>query len=207
MTFDELVGENVERLRGDMSQGALAKIMKELGHPWVQSTVSAIESGKRPLKLSEAESMSKALGVDLSELVVSSDAAAVQNATHGEIENLLEAFDEAVTAIDGLITARELYGSRLILLFKQRPFLLRQLDETLVKAHLDEYKHSTLANALSKGIGLSKPGRIPPKKRKLLEDNGLSIEFTENEDLNQISEDDWLTWFITSVRESENEQP
>lgn len=51
-----------------MSQAALAAAMRERGRSWGQATVWAVESGKRALKLSEAEDLAGVLDVDLHEL-------------------------------------------------------------------------------------------------------------------------------------------
>jgi transcriptional regulator with XRE-family HTH domain len=59
---DELIGRNLARMRGDMSQKELAARMKERGWKWSQATVWAVEKGERPLRLAEAEDIKSILG-------------------------------------------------------------------------------------------------------------------------------------------------
>ena len=63
---DALFGHNVRRLRErrELSQTALADAMREHGHPWHQSTVYRIESGRQPVSYWEA--------VDLAEILETS---------------------------------------------------------------------------------------------------------------------------------------
>lgn len=62
-TADERIGENLQALRGSMSQAALAAQMKKRGWRWSQPTVAAVEKGERPLKLAEAEHLVEILGL------------------------------------------------------------------------------------------------------------------------------------------------
>jgi transcriptional regulator with XRE-family HTH domain len=59
---DELIGRNLARMRGDMSQKELAARMKERGWKWSQATVWSVEKGERPLRLAEAEDIKAVLG-------------------------------------------------------------------------------------------------------------------------------------------------
>lgn len=54
---DRQIGQNLQQLRGDMSQAALAEKMREYGFKWTQATVWSIEKGERPLRLTEAEAV------------------------------------------------------------------------------------------------------------------------------------------------------
>lgn len=58
---DVRIGRNLARLRGDMSQAEFAKRMRDRGYKWAQNTVSAIESGERPLRLAEAHDVAQVL--------------------------------------------------------------------------------------------------------------------------------------------------
>lgn len=51
------LGQNLRRLRTrmDWSQSRLARAMTGRGHPWRQSTVSAIETGRRGIAIEEAD--------------------------------------------------------------------------------------------------------------------------------------------------------
>lgn len=71
---DLRIGANVNMLRGDMSQAALASAMREMGWKWTQPTVAAIEKGERPLKLAEAVQLSQILGADLQQFIWSDEA-------------------------------------------------------------------------------------------------------------------------------------
>ncbi|TFF03722.1 hypothetical protein [Cellulosimicrobium funkei] len=51
---DVLAGQNLTVLRGEMTQAALAKQMRDRGWKWSQATVWAIEKGERPLRVAEA---------------------------------------------------------------------------------------------------------------------------------------------------------
>lgn len=61
--LDALIGKNLARLRGDLSQADLAREMKERGFKWSQATVWSIEKGERPLRLSESKHVAEILGV------------------------------------------------------------------------------------------------------------------------------------------------
>lgn len=54
MLSDEAIGENVRRLRGNVSQTELADRMRNRGHRWSQPTVVSVEKGERALRLTEA---------------------------------------------------------------------------------------------------------------------------------------------------------
>lgn len=62
---DVRIGRNLARLRGDMSQAEFAKQMRDRGWKWAQNTVSAIESGERPLRLAEAHDVGQVLNIGL----------------------------------------------------------------------------------------------------------------------------------------------
>ncbi|WP_157156247.1 helix-turn-helix domain-containing protein [Diaminobutyricimonas sp. LJ205] len=64
MNRDELIGKNLQNLRGDMSQKELADKMRALGWKWSQATVWSIEKGERPLRLAEADALFDVLKLD-----------------------------------------------------------------------------------------------------------------------------------------------
>lgn len=68
-TRDQEIGYNLTRLRGDMSQQALADKMRAAGFDWAQATVWSVEKGKRPVRLAEAEALVDIFGVELSDLL------------------------------------------------------------------------------------------------------------------------------------------
>lgn len=67
---DRLIGETVKELRGERSQKTLADEMRSrFGHAWSQSTVWSIETGARPLRLTEAQDLADLLGVSIERLL------------------------------------------------------------------------------------------------------------------------------------------
>lgn len=67
---DEVVGQNVARMRGERTQQEVADAMRAAGYKWSQATVWAVEKGERPLRLTEAEDMVRNLGGQLSDLIL-----------------------------------------------------------------------------------------------------------------------------------------
>jgi len=100
MSFDEMIGRNLTRVRGDMSQKDLAAGMRDRGHRWSQATVWNVERGERPLRLSEAAVLATMFGVDVSSLLDGpSKSAAVRRedeirAKHIFLTRVLAAVDE-----------------------------------------------------------------------------------------------------------------
>lgn len=81
-TRDEQIGRNVQKLRGDVSQQALADLMRERGFKWSQATVWAVEKGERPLRVSEGEALTEALGSRLYKLTGSDTETDLQVSMH-----------------------------------------------------------------------------------------------------------------------------
>lgn len=67
--LDARIGQNVQQLRGDLSQTKLAERMREYGHKWTQPTVVAVEKGERPLRLAEAAALGRILGRSIPDLI------------------------------------------------------------------------------------------------------------------------------------------
>jgi transcriptional regulator with XRE-family HTH domain len=70
-TLDEEIGRRVRvaRMGVPMSQQELAENMTDAGgKPWYQGTVTAVETGKRPLRFSEAIELADLLGISLDSL-------------------------------------------------------------------------------------------------------------------------------------------
>lgn len=65
---NERIGEAVRLLRGDRTQGEVARQMRDLGHKWSQATVWSVETGERPLRLTEARSLCTVLDCQLEDL-------------------------------------------------------------------------------------------------------------------------------------------
>ena len=66
---DVKIGNAVLLLRGDRSQQSVAAAMRERGWKWSQSTVWSVETGERPLRLSEAEDLASVLGASTFDLL------------------------------------------------------------------------------------------------------------------------------------------
>lgn len=90
---DEQIGKRLNALRGDMSQAALAAAMADRGHKWSQATVWSVETGKRPLRLAEAQDVSAALDVSVTELLRKDRVEEAARAARSEIGGLLDALD------------------------------------------------------------------------------------------------------------------
>lgn len=70
MTFDHLVGQNMQRLRqaARLSQAQVADGLRQRGHGFQQQTVLKVEKGDRPLRLREAVDVSEVIGCEVHEL-------------------------------------------------------------------------------------------------------------------------------------------
>jgi hypothetical protein len=87
------IGENVHELRGSVPQETVAAGMRERGHAkWSQSTVWSVETGSRPLRLTEAEDLAKVLGrgTTVEGLLQPPAQAAVQLALYGAASDVVE---------------------------------------------------------------------------------------------------------------------
>jgi transcriptional regulator with XRE-family HTH domain len=66
---DVEIGRRVREARGSMSQQGLAELMSGPDGPrWYQGTVTAVETGKRPLRFTEAITLADELGISLDSL-------------------------------------------------------------------------------------------------------------------------------------------
>jgi transcriptional regulator with XRE-family HTH domain len=91
MPNDTETGLNLQLIRSDrgMSQVYVAELMRAEGHKWAQNTVSSVESGERPLRLSEAAALANVFGVELHELSQPKEKTAAKFA----VENMELAWD------------------------------------------------------------------------------------------------------------------
>ena len=69
---EETIGRNLAQMRksGAWSQSDIANHMRELGFKWSQATVWSVETGERPLRLTEAVCLAELFGVEASELTL-----------------------------------------------------------------------------------------------------------------------------------------
>lgn len=68
---EKTIGENLRKLRGNISQEELAGRMRTLGYPWTKMTVYNVEKGERQLRLSEAKAALIALDANVDTGLVS----------------------------------------------------------------------------------------------------------------------------------------
>lgn len=104
---NKAIGSNIARLRGQMSQSEVAKAMSERGHSWIQTTVSAVESGERALKLTEAVDLAEVLKAPLE--AVASETVGVYD-TETELRRsmtmLWASYEGAIQALKGFNDTR-----------------------------------------------------------------------------------------------------
>ena len=67
-TSNAQIGSRVKQLRGEKSQGVLAESMRKRGFKWSQGTVWTVETGERPLRLSEAVALAELFGLPIEAL-------------------------------------------------------------------------------------------------------------------------------------------
>lgn len=121
---DVQIGERLQALRGPViSQAGLAHAMKERGHDkWSQATVWAVESGKRPLRLTEAVSIADFLHVNVGDLVQQTEAGLAMNAIRDattEVSKIADDiraktldFEDARTSLRDLVSSLDVQSVR-----------------------------------------------------------------------------------------------
>jgi hypothetical protein len=72
-TLDQLIGENLKRLRGADSQDVVARKVRAAGLPWSRSTIAALEAGTKTLDVGELVVLSAGTGYDVAELIAGED--------------------------------------------------------------------------------------------------------------------------------------
>lgn len=148
---EELIGNNVARYREHrgLSQGALAAEMKDHGFQWVQSTVSAVESGKRPLRLSEARAISDILTVSVSHLLTEEQQGPdLEAMLWDDAFTIKTAYEEAVKAIAHLNWARHGAGQSVIRHSAKSETEIARFDTTTLGAFSGALANYTLPAAL-----------------------------------------------------------
>ena len=70
---EEIIGARVRNARGSMRQTEVADVMKAAGYKWHQATVWGVETGDRPLRLSEAAILSRLFDVSIEEFATGVD--------------------------------------------------------------------------------------------------------------------------------------
>lgn len=100
---DVAFGEALQKARAtfQIDQERLIRLLNDQGLKWNQSTLSKVEGGKRPMRLSEAVILSGVLGISLDEFV------------HGEqapLNQLRAARQRELDAVEAFITTRRARG-------------------------------------------------------------------------------------------------
>lgn len=187
--MEHVIGENLAKYRAFMSQGALADHMRYLGFPWVQSTVSAIESGKRPLRLSEASAVAAIVGISVESLLMQhSDA---ERMLQNDTDSINHAFQEAVGALQHLSWLREVAGQTAVRASENTEHELQQADRDILEKFSEAYATSTISAAIlsafandteedGKGFrkidGTSSDDLLDELSSKVLQKEGIQID-------------------------------
>lgn len=108
MVNDDVIGQNLAKLRGSMSQKDLAARMKEREWKWVQSTVASVEKGERPLRLREAADLASILGCAIEDLMNPPSAVADLQAIRDSDQEVSAAFIDACRV---MVTYIEAYSA------------------------------------------------------------------------------------------------
>lgn len=107
---DRRIGETVRALRGPRSQRAIAEAMKDRGFAWVQSTLSEVERGVRPLRVSEAHALADVLGDRVERLLLPRDELVVGSGIFRQLEaaQRVSELTERVAELTGELKKAEL---------------------------------------------------------------------------------------------------
>lgn len=86
--IDRSIGAIIQRLResAGISQAGLAKQLSADGLRWTQGTLSRVENGERPIKLSEAAVLARRLRVSVSGLLPGEDMTSFSIASFSDLE-------------------------------------------------------------------------------------------------------------------------
>lgn len=103
LTKDQRIGRNLATLRGTLSQQALGDAMRRRGYKWSQATVWSVETGDRPLRLSEAEDLAEILNVRLHFFAEVTPAGMALDST---LDALGDAYEDAVTKVAAYVQMR-----------------------------------------------------------------------------------------------------
>jgi transcriptional regulator with XRE-family HTH domain len=105
---DERLAANLRALRErkGISQAELARRMSERGHGWQQSTVSRVQAGTQPVRVSEHESLAEILGVSMDRLLWAGPEANEAAYVGQAAEVLRRSWHETALAVQRLRAAR-----------------------------------------------------------------------------------------------------
>lgn len=148
---DSAIGANVMRLRGEMSQQAVADAMRERGHKWSQATVWSVEKGDRPLRFTEAEDLASVFRVMLQSLTMTPKDARV-----------VQLVDEVAKAGEAVADAVARFEARHDTLSVE--LLAGGVEDPNVQAYGDRAESLTVEDAVEAGlwsVNRHKPGYVP----------------------------------------------
>lgn len=89
-TVEQVIGENVRRIRGERSQDEVARFARVYGLPWTQQVIGAVEAGSRRLDITETILLSGALGVGVLELLAGDDVVRLTENTTAHLNGVRE---------------------------------------------------------------------------------------------------------------------
>lgn len=95
-----MIGKNLVRLRGEMSQKDVATAMRDRGWKWSQATVWSVERGDRPLRLAEAQDLAAILRRPMQAFLYSETEQKIANADRRLREARTE-LEEALSSLQG----------------------------------------------------------------------------------------------------------
>lgn len=107
-TVDAWLAENIRdtRTRAGMSQGELARRMKELGWPWSQQSVARTEDGRRKVGAGEVAAVARILEVTVDRLLMPGRQASLMGLLDAAIARADTAWEEAAGWSAELLTAQ-----------------------------------------------------------------------------------------------------
>jgi hypothetical protein len=89
-TIWQLIGGNLQRIRGDRSQDELAAMARRGGLPWSRQVISALEAGTRELNLGEVLLLCTAIGASPTDLLAGEEEEWVILQPRGEEPSVLD---------------------------------------------------------------------------------------------------------------------
>lgn len=96
------IGQRVMRLRGERSQKSVADDMRLRGWKWSQATMWSIESGDRPLRLTEATDLAAVLGVDLMDFFKDPEVLGIEVEIRQRMSDAMSLYMDAVRGLRNL---------------------------------------------------------------------------------------------------------
>lgn len=162
---NKIVGANIANLRGTLSQTELAKAMSEMGHGWIQTTVSAVESGARALKFAEAVDIAYLLSVPLSALASEPDRLELENELRRDSNRLWGAYEGAIHAMKDLLQIRSEMGQSAVRRMDNPEVQTQEISDKVLHAFAVHYAECNPAKAVfnSFGGGFGSPDLYDPE--------------------------------------------